>query len=386
MRVLIASEFRCTVYNGEYYLAPKAYTIYKRYADAFGEIVLCSRFDETQTLMNGYMKADFIKGSVVIDKLSGALLGLYDTSIENSMHDCDLVIARVPSIIALRGAICAKRLKKPYLAESMGDAWDSYWNHGLSGKLIAPYMFLKMKSVVRNADYSIYVTERFLQRRYPCNNRSISASNVVINELNPKALENRKNRIANLDSRHISLMTSAAVNTQAKGHEYVIRAIQLLKEKGIDACYYLAGGGDSTRLRRIAEKCEVLDSIYFLGELPMNEVYEYLDNIDVYIQPSLQEGLPRAVIEAMSRACPCLGSNTAGTPELLDRECIFKRRSVDAIVASIEWFVNQDLSYYAERNFKRASNYAESVLKERRSAYFDYVKETIATTTSKKQS
>ena len=44
MKALIASEFRCTIYNGEYYLAPKAYSIYKRYSDAFGKIFVCSRF------------------------------------------------------------------------------------------------------------------------------------------------------------------------------------------------------------------------------------------------------------------------------------------------------------------------------------------------------
>ena len=377
MKVFIASEFRCTIYNGEYYLAPKAYAIYKRYADAFGDIVLCSRFDKPKSLMQGYQKADFIKCSVDIENLSKALFGRYNTIITEKMRECDLVIVRVPSIIAYRGADCAKKLRKPYLAESMGDAWDSYWNHGLFGKLIAPYMYFKMKSVVKHADFALYVTERYLQKRYPCNNKSINASNVVINDLDPVILENRIKKISNMESKRVSLMTAAAVNTQAKGHEYVIRAMKLLRKKGYTVKYYLAGGGDPERLQRIAKECDVLDDVIFLGELPMNEVYKYLDKIDIYIQPSLQEGLPRAVIEAMSRACPCLGSNTAGTPELLDKECIFKRKSVDAIVSSIEWLTNQELTHFAERNFVHAALYADSALRTRRNSYFQYVKDSI---------
>ena len=42
------------------------------------------------------------------------------------------------------------------------------------------------------------------------------------------------------------------------------------------------------------------------------------DNIDVFIMPSLQEGLPRSMVEAMSRGCNVIGSRVGGIPELLD--------------------------------------------------------------------
>ena len=61
-----------------------------------------------------------------------------------------------------------------------------------------------------------------------------------------------------------------------------------------------------------------------------------LTDSDIYIQPSLQEGLPRAVVEAMSTALPCIGFNTGGIPELLEPEYIVKLKNVDGIVQRIK--------------------------------------------------
>ena len=377
MKVFLASEFRCTVFNQEYYLSPKAYTIYKRYADAFGDIVLCSRFEKTSNLVSGYQKTDFIADTIHIDSLSKTLLGGYDATMSEKIKKCDLVIVRVPSIIAYHAADCARKQNKPYIAELMGDAWDGYWNHDAAGKMIAPYMTLKMKSVVTHADYALYVTEKFLQKRYPCKRRSINASNVVIKELDPNVINRRKEKISKMNKKKISLMTSAGVDVHAKGHKYVIQAMKELKDEGLIITYYIAGGGDQTRLRQIADANGVAGQVVFLGELPMTKIYEYIDQVDIYIQPSLQEGLPRAVIEAMSRACPCLGSNTAGTPELLDRECIFKRKSANAISNSIKWMLNQNMFEYAQRNYIHVNEYLDSTLKSRRDDYFNYIKQDI---------
>ena len=68
-KIFIASEFRCHVYKDKYYLSTKAYSIYKRYSDAFGEVILCSRFIKTNKLEKGLIKADFIKYVIDIQYL-----------------------------------------------------------------------------------------------------------------------------------------------------------------------------------------------------------------------------------------------------------------------------------------------------------------------------
>lgn len=374
MKVLLASEFRCNVYNGEYYLLPKAYYIYKRYADIFGKLIVCSRLEEVDELSGGMLKVDFIDSIIDIRSLHKVLIGKYDNTINCETKKCDLVICRFPSMIAYKAAKFAKENNVPYIAELMCDGWDSYWNHGISGKIIAPYMHYTMKERTRNASYAIYVTEKYLQLRYPCTCPSIHASNVVLKNANPVVLLNRIDAIDNIDKNHIKIMTTADVDVISKGHRYVVEALKLLKDKGIIVDYYLVGAGNQENLMRLATKLGVEKQMFFKGRLGPSQVIECLDKIDIYVHPSLQEGLPRAVIEAMNRACPCLGARTAGIPELLDKECVFERKSAIDIVKSIEWMLESDIKKYAINNFEKSKAFLEDILDDRRNTFFKMIK------------
>ena len=375
MKIFLASEFRCNIYKGEYYLLPKAYYIYKRYADAFGTIVLCSRFVPVEELSGGMMRADFVEDIVPIDSLISTLMHRFDNIIKLKMDGCGLVIVRCPSIIAYAAARVAMKSHKKYIAESMCDGWEPYWYHGISGKIIAPYMHFSMKKYVKKADYAIYVTEHYLQDRYPCLCKSVHASNVMIEKLNESVLYKRLEKIERMDKRNISIMTTADVDVTSKGHRYVIAAINELRKKNINVTYYLAGAGNQDAIKKQARDLGVENSIVFLGRLPLEKVFSYIDDIDIYVHPSLQEGLPRAIIEAMSRACPCLGANTAGIPELLDEECVFEKASSGAIVSSICNILKSDIKQYAINNFIHCACYQNDELNKRRNSYFNYIKE-----------
>lgn len=371
MKIMIGTDvvaYRC---NERLYLSNVFGTVLERYYNQFGKVVLCTRVKTISEVPEKMCDVtELIEKVVNMEGLFKPLLHMEDKRIIQNMEECDLVVGRVPCIISYRLYDCAKKLHKPFFSELMGCAWDAYWNHGIVGKIIAPYMYLKMKSVVKNADYGLYVTEKFLQKRYPCKNETVSASNVKINDVTDDVINKREEKISKMDKNNIVLMTSAAVDVRYKGHEYVIKAIPKLKEHGINVTYYMVGGGDQTYLRKIAEKCGALENVIFTGRLTLDEVFEHLDKADIYIQPSLQEGLPRAMIEAMSRGCVCLGAKTAGIPELVDAECIFKRKSVSSIVKCILAIVKNDFTYYAKRNFEEAKKYKSDVLDERRNKYY----------------
>ena len=55
----------------------------------------------------------------------------------------------------------------------------------------------------------------------------------------------------------------------------------------------------------------------------------------VYIQPSRIEGLPRALIEAMSRGCACVGSSVGGIPELLNNQYIHEVNDYNSLAVKI---------------------------------------------------
>ena len=145
---------------------------------------------------------------------------------------------------------------------------------------------------------------------------------------------------------------------------------------GIRVKYTLVGGGDPAYLQQVAKKCGVEDQVVFTGRKNLDEVFALLDETDIYVQPSLQEGLPRSVIEAMSRGCPAIGARTAGIPELIAPECVVRRKSVSDIAETIIKIANAEkMTALAKNNFENAKKYEDSVLTQRRNAYFGKIVE-----------
>lgn len=313
-----------------------------------------------------------------INSLKGFLVDKrkYNKIILDQVKKADLIFARMPSVISDITIQYAKKNKKKYMVEVGGCAWDAFWNHGILGKLVAPYMFINERKGIKNASYATYVTEKWLQSRYPCNCPSIAASNVYLASHDSSVLKKRLNKINNKDKNEAFIIgTTAAVNVKYKGQEYIIRAISELNKRGYNFEYEMVGGGDNSYLKRLAEKLNIEDKIRFKGILLHEDVFNWLDSIDIYAQPSKQEGLPRALIEAMSRGCPSLGSETAGIPELLDKECIFRKGSVNEICKILMAFDNEKMKYFSNINYKKSQEFdAELIYKRRKAIYIDYAK------------
>lgn len=379
MRTLIVTEFVITEYKNRAYVSSEFSSILQRYFDSFGKLDIISRVrikENSPELIDITEMVNSITGIKLIDAFTFKCMKQLRPLVKNS----DLVIGRFDSIVACRAASVSHKFKVPFLAEVMADAWDGYWNHGIIGKIIAPYMFFSTKASLKKANYAVYVTREHLQKRYPCKCPNINASNVKVSKPNSEVLIERNNRIQNMDTKNISILTTAAVSVRAKGQEYAIQAVSILKKQGVNINYYLIGGGDSSYLKSVAKKYNVQENIHFLGRLPLNKVFEKIRDIDIYVQPSLQEGLPRSVIEAMSYGCPAIGARTAGIPELLSPECVFKRKSAQAISETILRINNKNhLERLSKRNAKEAEKYYEDVLNSNRNAFYDKIIRSIQT-------
>ncbi len=375
MKIFVATDINVVLCDGKIFAYGKYSTILRRYYNAFGPIVLCARFNFVDNAEKGLHDiSDIIATTVNMGSLYQMFLNKCNKKIESAMKDCDLVIGRCPSIAAYKAGDIARRLNKPYYAESMGCAWDAYWNHSIVGKVIAPYMFFKMKETVHNADYALYVTNEFLQSRYPCKNKCVAASNVLIENIDEEVLNKRLCKISDSEYKNITLMTTAAIDVKYKGQEFVIKAIPKLNKLGIKVKYLIVGEGDATYLKGVAKSCGAEEQVEFTGRRTLDEVFELIDGSDIYIQPSLQEGLPRSVIEAMSRACPVIGAKTAGIPELISPECVVRRKSVSDIVKTIREITNAEkMAELAKENFENSKEYLDNVLNTRRAEYFSYV-------------
>lgn len=291
---------------------------------------------------------------------------------------CDMIFLRIPSIISDIVANICKQIDKPYLVEVGGCSWDSYSNHSLLGKLIAPIMFFNQKRTVKNAQFATYVTEKWLQNRYPALCPQIIASNVYLRDFDERIIHTRIMRYEKSSYAPKKIGTIASVDVRYKGQEYVIRALHKLKLMGYRIDYELVGAGVGNYLKDLAKKLGVEDQVHFLGLKEHSEIWDWLDQIDIYAQPSKQEGLPRSVIEAMNRGCICIGSTTAGIPELLDSKYVFKNGNVDQICNIILGICgDKNIKQNIIRNFEKSKEFEIDLLNMKRSDLFCKYKEHI---------
>jgi glycosyltransferase involved in cell wall biosynthesis len=243
------------------------------------------------------------------------------TLMEEAVQSADGVIARLPSEIGLLAIKVARLVGRPYAVEVVGCALDGFSHHGSPiAKLYAPVLFRRMRRAVRDAPLALYVTSEWLQTRYPTTGSSVSASNVEIAPLTNAERRNRERRLSEIRSgRAPKLGTIASLSVKTKGVQTALAALGQLRSAGMDLSYSVLGSGDTEPWSTLAEKIGVSDLVSFAGtRASPQSVRCWLDEIDIYLQPSFQEGLPRATIEAMSRGAACIGSTCGGIPELVE--------------------------------------------------------------------
>ncbi len=370
MKISIFTEVRVYLYKKKYYADASFKRVVERYQDKFQILYLFTRVIETNSVPQGHVEISSKVNYINIGSLKYFLRkGLNKEGLE-LFKNSDLIIMRLPSIISVRVYKYIKKYHKKYMSEVVGNAFNSYWNHGVYGKLIAFPLNLYIKKIVKRSNYAIYVTEKYLQKVYPCNGYTSYASNVNIKETT-----NIK-KYRKLGST-INIFTAGAVGGKYKGQQYIIKAISKLKKENITINYYLAGKGKPTYLSKVAKRFGVSENVHFLGMLNREEVFDTMRNMDLYVLPSPQEGLPRSVIEAMSIGLVCLGTDVAGIPELLDDKCLFKRKSVHSFIKCFKGVLKEDLTKISKRNINESKKYDSKLLDQRRNSFYGYMIEDI---------
>lgn len=306
--------------------------------------------------------------------------------VRDAVRTSEAVVARLPSWVGVAACREARRQKKPYAVEVVGCAWSAYWYHSLPGKVLAPANFLATRNAVRRATSALYVTDSYLQERYPTRAPWWSASNAEVSPPSDEQLRVRVAQLQGADRRRLRLATVGAVNVRYKGQETGIRALAELRSRGIDAEYHLVGGGSQQRLQAVAEKLDVAKFVVFHGVVSHERVLELLGQTDIYIHPSFTEGQPRAVVEAMSVATPVIGSTAGGTPENLPKEQTFSPGDVSALVGRVQMLLDGNLGTAAQWSAQRAQHFAPARLSRERDGYLSHLRKSVDTPPSAQKS
>jgi glycosyltransferase involved in cell wall biosynthesis len=99
-------------------------------------------------------------------------------------------------------------------------------------------------------------------------------------------------------------------------HATLLRAFTRVQERWPSARLLLVGRGpEEPRLRALAYVLGVSDRVSFIGE--QADVFPYLQEMTLYVQPSLAAGIPNSVLEAMATGLPVVATAVGGTPEVV---------------------------------------------------------------------
>lgn len=141
-----------------------------------------------------------------------------------------------------------------------------------------------------------------------------------------------------------------------KGHRYLFEACRILSDRGLQFKCLIAGDGSlEHELRRMAANLELDDCIEFLGRLPHERLFEVYARREIHavVLPSIttedaeKEGIPVALMEAMSYGIPAISTNTGGIPELIgDGSGIMVEEKNPAAIAGALEKLMSDQTYY----------------------------------------
>lgn len=106
---------------------------------------------------------------------------------------------------------------------------------------------------------------------------------------------------------------------EAKNHSGLLQAFSRFHDTYPDSELWLIGDGEKrTEAEGYVTKNGLADSVKFLGL--QSNVYGYLHDADVFTLPSIYEGMPITLIEAMGTGLPIVATNVGGIPDMLDNE------------------------------------------------------------------
>lgn len=287
-------------------------------------------------------------------------------------------------ILRLPGAIGSMALpffllfRRSFGVELVGDPFSVFANGGVSGRLSSVYQCVftwLTRKACSNAAAVAYVTKQVMQKAYPVSHGAFTTHYSSIQLDSALIVSSREIRQVESDCSFTILMVGS-MEQRYKGFDVMIRALRILRQSDFNVVVKIAGDGAyRAELESLAHELNVADYVFFLGLLSRESVLSLMDEVDLFVMPSRTEGLPRALIEAMARGLPALGSDVGGIPELLDDEYIFESENYENLAVMVESLINDGSLRVkmSKKNIEVARSYEIGELKVRQRAFYEYL-------------
>jgi len=364
------------------------YSFWTRYLEVFSQVTMLTRVQDVPTVPPEWIRADgdgvrclgvpsyhgpwqyFRRRHEVKDFLRKAMA-----------TQTDAVILRIPTLqIAAELHPLLRENRRPYGAEIVADPFG-YFSPGAIRHPLRPYFrwlySRQQHQQVWDACAAAFVTEHALQRQFPANPHAYTTTYSSV-EL-PDAALCVIPRVYARAPRPVTLITVATLGSLIKAPDVLIEAVGICRRAGVDVrLKYIGDGKHRAEMEKLVSTRGLGEAIEFLGQLTTGSaIFRQLDRADLFVLPSRSEALPRALIEAMARALPCICTRVGGNAEVLAEEELVPINDPIALAQAICAVVTDParMTAMSARNLHTAARFRESVLRVRRSALYRAVME-----------
>jgi glycosyltransferase involved in cell wall biosynthesis len=263
----------------------------------------------------------------------------------------DVVYIGFPSLVAFPLWVVAKAFRKPTVLHVVGNVmgvvnagkkWKGFFKQP-PARLLA---YLLQSASLLMARHSLVLTNgselNQIYKRAALNSYTMVTSSLFSKELLIKE------RSGELHSPIRLLFVGALIDL--KGIEYILYALKELTRKlKLEVELIIVGEGPRRDfLERVVNSNSQEDCVHFVGYVtPSDGLFEYFADSDIFILPTLSEGTPRVLSEAMGQGLPVIATSVGGIPDIIQDHInglLIPPADSDAIVSAVlEIINNQDL-------------------------------------------
>lgn len=381
MKLLFSCDEYCYCANGKYYLRDFGDILIKRYLNVFERIRVAVRTKYVSSDKLGIYNIP-IDDRIEIYPLPffqgpRQYLSVYVETkkmLRNITDGCEVALMRMPSSIAYAVLHKVKQRKMPYGVEVVANPKEIACNGGLKKTVFWSILHKDLLKACADSDCISYVTAHALQKIYPA--------------LKPGHYETYYSSV-NLDNDFFIghrdgfhdpftiCHVSNRILKKGKGHDVLLEVASNLLKRGYDIRVKIAGeGADVGYFKHMSYSLGISDKVDFVGFLNKNELKSLLLSSDLMLFPTLSEGLPRVIIEAMAAGLPCLSTPVGGISELLHTDCLFAPDDIEGFTLKIDQFINNKTIYveHSKRNYQKSLEYSSEILMKRRIEMYNILK------------
>jgi glycosyltransferase involved in cell wall biosynthesis len=220
---------------------------------------------------------------------------------------------------------------KPVVAHMHGSGFASFYDEAIGP--VGRWLF---RAVLERATVIIALSpewNRFFQRMVPAD-RVVTLENAV--PVSPLAAPRK------VESRGVSILSLGRLG-ERKGTYDLVAAFAALTAPDDGAMLDLAGDGDITQVKDLIERQGLSGRIRVHGWVDRDGCGHLLSRCDVFVLPSYAEGLPMALLEAMSHGVPVVSTPVGGISSLIEHGVnglLVEPGNVAAIAAAIGWLAD----------------------------------------------